>query len=159
MAKDINILPDAWTAFTGSTFAAAAAGQGMSFAMLTNANNREAALIYAQTRMGAVAPVAGSAIEVYLLRNDGTAGEGDDNAPDAGAALGAINFDQADLIFGFNIAATANKFYRKIFDTRPMGALGTKWTIGVRNGASQAISATAGDSSFKFMAYSRRVTP
>lgn len=160
---DLGMKWKGWTAFAGqvmTSLAAAGGNSAMAFALIDISAEVplwESALLYLQTRMGAVAPIAGASIEYYLVRRTDVAGESDDAVPDAGSALAANFWDQADLIGAFNVTATANKFYRRTIDLFTFGPLGnTKWGMGVRNGSSQALSATAGDHINKHNMYARR---
>lgn len=151
-----------WTAFGGQVMTSLASGNAMAFALVDISAEVplwESALVYLQTRMGAAAPTAGATIEYYLVRRSDVAGESDDAVADAGQA-GAANFwDQADLLAGFNVTNTANKFYRGVRDLLTFGPLGnSRWGIGARNGTSQALSATAGDHIHKHNMYAKQAT-
>lgn len=157
---DLGMKYKGWTAFGGQVMTSLASGNAMAFALVDISAEVplwDSALVYLQTKMGAVAPAAGASIEYYMVRRSDVAGESDDAVADAGQASAANFWDQADLLAAFNVTATANKFYRGVRDLMTFGPLGnSRWGIGSRNGTSQALSATAGDHIHKHNMYAKR---
>ena len=138
MANEIRTKTDAVANFTIS-LAGLAAGTARQSTILTNSNNRGAALIYLKIQAGAAAPAAGTIYETYLLRDDGVTNYRTDGA---GASDGAITIVNAQLIGTMVVTNTANGFFYGDFDTAPLGPLGPKWGIAVRNMTDQAMGAT-----------------
>lgn len=140
MANEIRTKFDAVAAFT-ITLASLASAAARQSTIVTNNLNRAAAIIYLRIKSGN-APTAGAVYELYLIRDDGVTTYRTDNA---GAADAAITIENAQLIGTIVVTATANKQFYGDFDTAPLGPLGPKWGIAVKNTSGQALNATEGD--------------
>lgn len=136
MANEIRTKFDAVATFT-ITLASLAAGNARQSTIVANANARGAAVIYLKIESGN-APTAGTIYELYLLRDDGITTLRTDNA---GAADAAITIVNAQLIGTIVVTNTANAFFTADFDTSPLGPLGPKWGIAVKNSTDQALNA------------------
>lgn len=145
MPNEIRIKPIASAAFTCTLASLAAAGARQT-TLLTNSNNYQGALVNVRIK-SATAPVAGTVYEVYLLRSDGTVM--DDGA---GASDAAITILNAPLLGTIVVTAATASFYG-VFDTAPLGPLGTSWGIAIKNGTAQTISATEGDHAARYTYY------
>lgn len=140
MASEIRTKPIATANFT-ITLASLATASARQSTLITNSNNYPAALVYLALKSGAVAPTAGSLYEVYLLRTD----LGSYASDAAGASDAAITIENAQLLGTIVATATANKVFWGEFDTAPLGPLGPKWGIAVKNVTAQTMHATEGD--------------
>lgn len=136
-ASEIRAALDARATFT-ITLASLADGSARQSDIITNTNERPAAIVYLDIESGGTAPTAGALYEVYLLRGDGTGA----NTDGAGASDAAITIENAQLLGTIVVTATANKQFRAEFDTWPLGPLGLKWGIAVKNSSGQALNAT-----------------
>jgi len=145
MANEIRTKTIAPAAFT-ITLASLAPGSSRQSTLLTNTSNYPAALINVRIK-SATAPVAGSVYEIYLLKSDGTIA--DDNAGASDAAITILNSPQLGSIV---VANTTTSFYG-IFDTAPLGILGTTWGIAIKNATAQSISSTEGDHAARYTYY------
>lgn len=124
-------------------------GSARQSTLLTNTSpGYPAALIHARIKSGGVAPTVGSVFEIYLLRSDGTIA--DDGA---GASDAAITIENAPLLGTIVVTATTTKNFYGVFDTSPLGPLGTSWGIAVKNSTGQSISATEGDHAVRYTYY------
>lgn len=150
MPNEIRTKRDSATALT-CTLASLANGSARQSTLITNSTDRPAALVFLRIKSGASAPTVGSTYEVYLLRGSGAGTDIiDDNA---GASDAAITIENAPLLGTIVVTATANKNFYGVFDTAPLGPLGTKWGIAVKNNSGQALSATEADHEKHFIAY------
>ena len=149
MANEIRTKTDAVANFTIS-LAGLAAGAARQSTIVANTNNRGAALIYLKIQTGASAPTAGTIYEVYLLRDDGVTNYRTDGA---GATDAAITIVNAQLLGTIVVTNNANAFFYGDFDTAPLGPLGPKWGIAVRNSTDQAIGATEADHVKEYATY------
>lgn len=149
MANEIRTKFDAVATFT-ITLASLASGSARQSSILTNANNRGAAVIYLKIRSGAGAPAAGTIYELYLIRDDGVTTLRTDNA---GAADAAITIVNAQLIGTLVVTNNANTNFTGDFDTAPLGPLGPKWGIAVKNSTDQALDATEANHVKEFAYY------
>lgn len=145
MANEITTKPITAAAFV-CTLASLASAASRQTTLLSNSSNYPGALVYVRIK-SATAPVAGTVYEVYLLRTDGTIA--DDNA---GASDAAITILNAPLLGTIVVTAATATFYG-IFDTAPLGPLGTTWGIAIKNGTAQAISSTEGDHALRYTYY------
>jgi hypothetical protein len=136
MANEIRTKFDAIANFT-ITLAALASGSARQSTIIANANNRAAALIYLRLESGN-APAAGTIYELYLIRDDGVTNIRTDGA---GAADAAITIVNAQLIGTIVVTNAANTNFYGDFDTSPLGPLGPKWGIAIRNSTDQAMNA------------------
>ena len=145
MPNEIRTKLDALTSFT-ITLSALASNAANQSALVTNSSLRPAALVYV-AMIPTSAPTAGTIYEVFLLRGNGIATEADD-----GATVGAnpITIVNAQLI-GTLVVNGAN-IVKGIFDTAPLGPLGTQWGIAVRNSTNVAVQ-TGALSLAKFQTY------
>lgn len=148
MANEIRTKFDAVSTFT-ITLAGLAAGSARQSSILTNANNRPAAVIYLKIQ-SENAPAAGTIYELYLLRDDGVTTLRTDNA---GAADAAITITNAQLIGTLVVTNNANTNFTGDFDTAPLGPLGPKWGIAIKNSTDQAINAVEANSVKEFAYY------
>jgi hypothetical protein len=82
---------------------------------------------------------------VYLLRNDGTIA--DDGA---GASDAAITIENAPLLGTIVLTATTAKNFYGVFDTGPLGPLGSSWGVAIKNSSGQAISSTEADHAVRY---------
>lgn len=136
MANEIRTKFDAVANFT-ITLAGLASGSARQSTIVANANNRAAALIYLRLESGN-APAAGTIYELYLIRDDGVTNIRTDGA---GAADAAITIVNAQLIGTIVVTNAANTNFYGDFDTAPLGPLGPKWGIAIRNSTDQAMNA------------------
>jgi len=136
MANEIRTKFDANANFT-ITLAALASGSARQSTIVGNANNRGAAVIYLKLESGN-APAAGTIYEVYLIRDDGVTNIRTDNA---GAADAAITINNAQILGTIVVTNNANAFFSADFDTAPLGPLGPKWGIAVKNSTDQPMNA------------------
>ena len=136
MANEIRTKFDANANFT-ITLAALASGSARQSTIVANANNRGAAVIYLRIQSGN-APAAGTIYEVYLIRDDGVTNIRTDNA---GAADAAITINNAQILGTLVVTNNANTNFSADFDTAPLGPLGPKWGIAVKNSTDQAMNA------------------
>lgn len=148
MANEIRTKFDAVATFTIS-LASLASGTARQSSILTNANSRGAAVIYLRIQSGN-APAAGTIYELYLIRDDGVTTLRTDNA---GAADAAITIVNAQLIGTLVVTNNANTNFTGDFDTAPLGPLGPKWGIAVKNSTDQALNATEGNHVKEFAYY------
>lgn len=148
MANEIRTKFDAVSTFT-ITLAGLAAGSARQSTILANANNRAAAVIYLKIQSGN-APAAGTIYELYLIRDDGVTTLRTDNA---GAADAAITIQNAQLIGTLVVTNNANTNFTGDFDTSPLGPLGPKWGIAVKNSTDQPINAVEANSVKEFAYY------
>lgn len=148
MANEIRTKFDAVSTFT-ITLAGLAAGSARQSTILANANNRAAAVIYLKIQSGN-APAAGTIYELYLIRDDGVTTLRTDNA---GAVDAAITIQNAQLIGTLVVTNNANTNFTGDFDTSPLGPLGPKWGIAVKNSTDQAINAVEANSVKEFAYY------
>lgn len=148
MANEIRTKLDAISTFT-ITLAALAAGSARQSSILTNANARGAALIYLKIQSGN-APAAGTIYELYLIRDDGVTTLRTDNA---GAADAAITIVNAQLIGTLVVTNNGNTNFTGDFDTTPLGPLGPKWGIAIKNSTDQALNAVEGNHVKEFAYY------
>ncbi len=139
--SEIQTKPDSYAAMT-ITLASLTNGSGRQSTLLTNSSKRPAALVSVKVTSGGVAPTAGSTIDVYLIRSDGTVA--DDGA---GASDAAITIENAEPLGSIVLTATTAKTFRKVFDTTALGPLGPSWGIALVNRSGQTVSTTAGDHS------------
>lgn len=137
MANEIRTKFDTVASFTIS-LASLASGSARQSTILTNTNNRPSALIYLKITSGN-APAAGTVYELYLLRDDGVTTLRTDNA---GANDAAITIVNAQLIGTIVVTNNSNTAFTGDFDTAPLGPLGPKWGIAVKNSTDQALNAT-----------------
>lgn len=136
MANEIRTKFDAIASFTISLAGLASTAARQS-TIVANANNRGAAVIYLKLESGN-APAAGTIYEVYLLRDDGVTNIRTDNA---GAADAAITINNAQILGTIVVTNNANTFFSADFDTAPLGPLGPKWGIAIKNNTDQAMNA------------------
>lgn len=145
MANEIQTKLDAWTDFT-ITLASLASAAGRQSTIVTNTNKRPAALVLVRISPG-TAPTAGTVYEIYLLRGDGT------NRTDlAGASDAALSPVNAQLL-GVLVNPGSTTDVEDVFDTAPLGPLGTEWGILVKNATNQALDGTEGNHIKKYATY------
>lgn len=148
MANQINTKSIASAGFT-ITLASLANGSARQSTMVDNSTtDYPAALVYLKITSGGAAPTAGSVYEVYLLRSDGTIA---DDA--AGASDAAITIENAPLLGTIVVTASTAKAFYGVFDTAPLGPLGSSWGIAVKNTTGQALSTTEGDHDYNYVYY------
>lgn len=147
MANEIRTKDIASAGFT-ITLASLATGSARQSTLVTNSNDYPAALVHLKITSGAVAPTAGTVYEVYLLRSDGTLA---DDA--AGASDAAITIENAPMLGTIVVTATTAKAFYGVFDSAPLGPLGSSWGIAVKNSSGQALSATEGDHDYNYVYY------
>lgn len=148
MANEIRTKFDAVSAFT-ITLAALGAGSARQSTIVANGNNRGAAVIYLKIQSGN-APTAGTIYELYLLRDDGITTLRTDSA---GAADAAITIVNAQMIGTLVVTNNANTNFVGDFDTSPLGPLGPKWGIAVKNSTDQALNGAEGNHVKEFAYY------
>jgi hypothetical protein len=149
MANEIRTKFDAVANFT-ITLAGLASTTARQSTIVANANNRGAAVVYLKIQAGAAAPAAGTIYEVYLLRDDGVTVYRSDNA---GAADAAITIVNAQIMGTIVVTNTANGFFFGDFDTAPIGPLGPKWGIAIKNSTDQALGVTEANHVKEFAYY------
>lgn len=146
MANEIRQKLDTVATIT-ITLASLASAAFRQSTMILNASQRPGALIQVRVTVGTT-PVAGSAINIYLLRGNGS-GYRTDGAGAADAVLvppgGVPNAKLLGSIFV--PVATSNVQYFKDIDTLQAGAgiLGVEWGILIENATGVALNATAGN--------------
>lgn len=133
---------DASANFTITLNALAASG-GRQSTIVTNSDNRPAALIRVTLSPG-TAPTAGTVYEVYLIRGN-AAGVRDDLAGASDAAFTPVN---APLL-GTLINPGSTTDVQEIFDTSPLGPLGSQFGIAVVNRTNQALDSGANAASYQ----------
>jgi len=148
MPNEIRTKLDAFANFT-ITLASLASGAARQSTILTNPNQRPAALINLRLQSGA-APAAGTIYELYLLRSDNITTYRTDNA---GAADAAITIVNAQLIGTIVVTNSLNTNFYGDFDTSPLGPLGPAWGIAVKNSTDQALNATEGNHVKEYATY------
>jgi len=136
MANEIRTKFDAVANFT-ITLAGLASAAARQSTIVANATNRGAAVVYLRINSGN-APAAGTIYEIYLLRDDGVTNYRTDGA---GAADAAITIVNAQLLGTIVVTNSANTNFYGDFDTAPLGPLGPKWGIAIRNQTDQAANA------------------
>jgi hypothetical protein len=152
MANEIKDKFAAAAAFT-CTLASLANGSARQSTLLANnggaagaaGSGQQRALVFVRLKSGGSAPTAGAVYEVYLLRNDGTIA---DDA--AGASDAAITIENAPLLGTIVVTATTAKNFYGVFDTGPLGPLGSSWGIAIKNSSGQAISSTESDHAVRY---------
>lgn len=151
MASATKLKFDPVQSFT-ITIASLTAGSANQADMLTNADDRPGALIYAKITSGGTGPAVTDLYRVYLLRRDDETSPtfADDNA---GAAAAAITIENAPLLGTIALTNTANKAFYRTFDTGLLGPLGRSWTVAFVNGSGQTLNATAGNHFIKYRYY------
>lgn len=148
MANEIRTKLDAFANFT-ITLASLASGSARQSTIITNPNQRPAALINLRINSGN-APAAGTIYELYLLRSDNITTYRTDNA---GAADAAITIVNAQLIGTIVVTNNANTNFYGDFDTSPLGPLGPAWGIAIKNSTDQALNATEGNHVKEYATY------
>lgn len=148
MANEIRTKFDAVANIT-ITLAGLAAGSARQSTILANANNRGAAVIYLKIQSGN-APAQGTIYELYLLRDDGVTTLRTDNAGVADAAITIVN---AQLMGTLVVTNNANTNFTGDFDTAPLGPLGPKWGIAIKNSTDQAMNAVEANHVKEFAYY------
>ncbi|MFL5310781.1 MAG: hypothetical protein ACJ79H_10055 [Myxococcales bacterium] len=137
MPREIRWPVDAWASFTITLNALAAAAARQS-TLVTNGTNRPRALIFPRIQSG-TAPVAGTIYECFLLRGDAT-----NRTDGAGASDAGFTYHNAPLLGSLaNDNGGGNTFYQDIFDTAPLGLLGTEFGVAIRNSTGQALNAAS----------------
>ena len=136
MAHEIQTKLDGWTNLT-QTLASLANAAARQSTIVTNTNNRPAALLDYRIESGGTAPTAGAIYEIFLIRGDGTR-----RTDNAGASDAAITVLNAQLIGTLQVTANTNTNFTDVFDTAPLGKLGSEWGTIVRNSSGQALNAT-----------------
>lgn len=139
MGKKTYITPQSESTFT-ITLASLADASGRQSTMITNSTGYPAAIVSLRIKSGGSAPSVGYSYRVHLLRGTGTIR--DDGA---GASDAAITIENAPVLGNIIVTATAAKNFYGIFDTAPLGPLGSEWGIAVHNASGQALSSTEGD--------------
>lgn len=139
MGKKTYIIPASESTFT-QTLASLANGSGQQSTMISNATGFPAALVFYRIKSGASAPTVGHSYKIHLLRGSGTI-----RSDGAGASDAAITIENAPVLGSIIVTATAAKDFYGIFDTAPLGPLGTEWGTAVVNHSGQALSTTEGD--------------
>ena len=137
MAHEIQWPLDGWSSFT-ITVNSLGSNAARQSTLLTNTLNRPRALVFPRIQSG-TAPTAGTIYECFMLRGDGT------NRTDrAGASDAAFTYFNAQLLGTIaNTDGAANVFYQDIFDTAPMGLLGSEWGVVIRNSTNQTLNAAS----------------
>lgn len=137
MAHEIQWPLDGWSSFT-ITLNGLTAGNSRQATLLTNSLNRPRALVFPRIQSG-TAPTAGTIYECFLLRGDGT-----NRTDGAGASDAAFTYHNAQLLGTIaNDTGAANSFFQDIFDTAPMGLLGSEWGVAIRNSTNQNLNAAS----------------
>lgn len=151
MANEIRTKVIASAGFT-ITLASLANGSARQSTLISNSSNYPAALVHLKIKSGAAAPTAGTVYEVYLLRSDGTIA--DDGA---GASDAAITIENAPLLGTIVVTATTAKNFYGVFDTAPLGPLGSSWGIAVKNSTGNALDSTEGNHDYNYVYYTPEV--
>lgn len=147
MANEIRTKDIASAGFTISLASLANGGSRQS-TLISNTNDYPAALVHLKLCSGGSAPTAGTVYEVYLLRSDGTIA---DDA--AGASDAAITIENAPMLGTVVLTANTSKSFYGVFDTAPLGPLGSTWGIAIKNSSGQAMSGTEGNHDYNYVYY------
>jgi hypothetical protein len=136
MAHEIQWPLDGWLSFT-ITVNALGIGAARQSTLLTNTTNRPRALVFPRLQPSA-ATTAGTIYEAFLIRGDGT-----NRTDGAGASDAAFTVHNAQLIgtIANDTGAGAGTFFADVFDTAPMGLLGSEWGVAIRNSTNVALNA------------------
>jgi hypothetical protein len=150
MAREIRTKLDGWTTFT-QTLASLTNGSARQSTIVTNSNNRPAALFFYRIQSGGTAPTAGAVYEIYLIRGTGQGtNERTDGAGSTDAPITVVN---AQLVGTLVVTANPNTNFQDEFDTAPLGPLGTEFGSIVRNASGQSLNATEGNHIKKYNLY------
>lgn len=141
---------DALAAFTVS-LGALASGAARQATLIENTTDRRAAMIWCRIKSGAVAPVAGSIYEVFLVRR--TAFAASYETDNGGLVDAPFTPQNAQLLGAIVVTNTADTVFTGEFDTSSLGPLSEYWGIAVRNGTNQALAAANGDHTIEFQTY------
>ncbi|MFN0159287.1 MAG: hypothetical protein ACKVRP_14600 [Bacteroidota bacterium] len=154
MANEIRTKLDARATFTISlaSLANSAVGVGRQSTMISNSSNRPGALIFVKIRSGSSTPTAGAVFQVYLLRGDGTS-----RTDGAGSSDAGLTVENADLLGTIVVIATTGKDFYGVFDTAPLGRLGTEFGIAVVNASGTALDSTGGNHVCAYQLYADEV--
>lgn len=111
-----------------------------------NTNNRPAAKVTLKITTGAVAPINGTIVELWLLRTAAQVSAGligDDETTNVDAAYPAPPTlpRNATLIGAISVTNNANTLFRGTFDTGPVGLLGDFFGFAVANRTDQSLNA------------------
>jgi hypothetical protein len=152
MAREIQTKLNSWANFT-ITLSSLANGSARQSTIVANTSTttgrRRAALIFMKIESGGSAPTNGAIYEIFMLRGDDSGNRTDG----AGASDAAITIQNAQLIGTLAVTATTNAFFQDMFDTAPLGQLGTEFGIAVRNSSAQALNATEGNHVKRYALY------
>lgn len=152
MAREIQTKLNTWTNFT-ITLASLANGSARQSTIVANTSTttgrRRAALVFLKITSGGSAPTNGAIYELFMLRGDDSGNRTDG----AGASDAAITIQNAQLIGTLACTATTNAAFQDMFDTAPLGQLGTEWGIAVRNSSGQALNGTGGNFTNRYAMY------
>jgi len=147
MAHEIQTVEDGFANFT-QTLASLASGSARQSTIVSNTNNRPAAIIGYRIESGAAAPTAGAIYEIFLIRGDGTR-----RTDNAGATDAAITVVNAQLIGTLQVTASTNTNFTDFWDTAPLGKLGQEFGTIVRNSSGAALNATEGNHTKEYNLY------
>ena len=143
MSNNVLTVFDAAANFTIS-LASLAANAGRQSTLISNTGLKPAAKISITIKTGAVAPTSGQAYDVFLLRANA------DSSPTyvtdgAGASDAALTRQNAQLLGSIVVTATSAALFYGDFDTTPLGPLGPKWGILIKNNTGQTADTTEGN--------------
>lgn len=126
---------------TLGALASSTAGVGRQTTRIDNSTTRAPrALVFVKVTVG-TSPTANKSIYVYLWRYDGT--NSDDNAGASDAAHTVVN---TPLLGVINVpATTSDTAYYGVFDTGPLGPLGTGWGLTIVHDTGVNLNATGGN--------------
>lgn len=147
MPHEIQYPLDGWNSFTITLNSLPASGGSNSrqSTLVTNSTNRPNALIFPRLQSG-TAPTAGTIYEIFLLRGDGT-----NRTDNAGASDANLTIVNAQLIGSLANPGSLNTFFADIFDTAPLGKLGTEFGIDVRNSTNQNLNAASNTAKYNLL--------
>ena len=152
MANEIQTKTAPAATFT-ITLASLDAGMARQSTLIDNSTSQaHGAIVYVKITSGAIAPTAGRAYEVYLIRSskDATTPIRDDGA---GTTDAAITIENAPLLGTIVVTNNASKAFYGVFDTGSLGPLGPEWGIAVKNNTDQGLDATAANHVCQYVTY------
>jgi hypothetical protein len=130
------------------TISALASGAARQSLYVANTNNRQAAKVTLEITAGAIAPTAGTIVELWLLRTKsqvlaGLLGDDNTNNTDAAYPVPPTLPRNATLIGAISVTATVGGVFRATFDTKDVGLLGDFFGFAVSNRTDQPLGVSA----------------
>jgi hypothetical protein len=130
------------------TLNALASGAARQSVYIANPNGRQAAKVTLEITMGAIAPILGTIVELWLLRSKaqvlaGLVGDDGTTSVDAAYPVPPTLPRNATLIGALSVTATAAGVFRGTFDTNDVGLLGDFFGFAVSNRTDQPLGVSA----------------